>query len=86
MLAKDIMATNVITVPSTMPVLKAGKVMDILESNHVGVKAMHTIASPEAASRDLVIHLDVEDAGKVAAEIKQIGFHMDEREHRPWAV
>ena len=58
-------------------------IMDIVKAEGVKIKAMHTIAFPGAVSKDLIVHLDVEDASGIVAKIREHGFHVDEREHRP---
>jgi len=64
---------------------QVGKVMEVLRVLGVGIKTVWTVSVPNAASRDLVVHLDTDDTAKVTLvmnELKQLGFHMDEREHR----
>jgi len=55
--------------------------MDVIKSHDAEIKAMHTIAVPDAVSKDLIIHLNTEDAGKIEKQLKGLGFHVDEREH-----
>jgi len=59
------------------------KVMEVIREAGIGIKAMHTIACPEAVSRDLIVHLDTEDVKAIMKKIKGLGFHIDEREHQP---
>lgn len=59
------------------------KVMEVIKDAGLGIKAMHTIAFPEAVSRDLIVHLDTEDIKGIVKKIKGLGFHIDEREHQP---
>ena len=59
------------------------KVMEVVKGQGVGIKAMHTIAVADAASKDLILHLETEDAGKVTEQLRGAGFHVHERDHRP---
>lgn len=59
------------------------KVMEAVKAQKLSIKAAHTIAVPDAASRDLIVHLDTEDTGKLEAELKKLGFHVESREHSP---
>ncbi|MFO8009336.1 MAG: CBS domain-containing protein [Dehalococcoidia bacterium] len=59
------------------------KVMDVIKAESLGIKALHTIAFPGAASRDLIIHLDTENASGVSSKLRDLGFQTEEREHRP---
>ncbi len=57
------------------------KVMDAVKESGSGIKAIHTIAFPEAASRDLIVHIESEDAKGMVEKLKGMGFHVEEREH-----
>jgi len=57
------------------------KVMEAIKSEGIGVKVIHTIAVPEAASRDLIVHLDTQDISKVVSKLRELGFHVDERQY-----
>ncbi len=59
------------------------KVMDVIKSESLGIKALHTIAFPGAASRDLIVHLDTENASGILSKLRNLGFQTEEREHRP---
>ncbi len=59
------------------------KLMEVVKTEGVAIQALHTIGIPNAASKDLVVHLDTEDVQEVIRKIKEIGFHIDEREHQP---
>jgi len=59
------------------------KVMDCINRNGVGIKAVCTVAPSEAGKNDLLIHLDTEDAGQVIMELKKLGFSVDTREYKP---
>lgn len=61
------------------------KVMDVLKNRIASthIKALHTLGFSGAASRDLVIHLSTEDIAPIIADLKRLGFHVDEREHKP---
>lgn len=58
------------------------KVMDAVKESGTGIKAIHTIAFPEAVSKDLIVHIDGEDATGIVAKLKGMGFHVEEREHQ----
>lgn len=60
-------------------------VMEVLKKKAAGteIKAMHTLAFPDAASRDLVLHLNTEDVSSVKQELAHLGFRTDERDHLP---
>ena len=62
---------------------QVSKIMDVIKAHNIDIKAMHTIAFPDAESWDLVVHLDTEDAIDIMAEIRELGFHVNEREHHP---
>lgn len=55
------------------------KVTQCLSKDGVRVKAMCTVAPPEAEKNDLLVHLDKEDASQVVAELKNLGFSVDTR-------
>ena len=57
------------------------KVLDVIKNEGIGIKAMHTMAVPEAVSKDLIVHLDTEDINRIMAQLKGLGFHLDERDH-----
>ena len=59
------------------------KVMECINRNGVGIKAVCTVAPPEAEENDLLIHLDTENAGQVIMELKKLGFSVDTREYKP---
>ena len=59
------------------------KVMDAIKSNDLEIKAMHTIAVPDAVSKDLIVHLNTENVSKCKEDLKTMGFHVHEREHAP---
>jgi len=59
------------------------RVMDVVKDEGLEIKAVHTIAFPEAASKDLIVHLSTEDVKGVVAKIRKLGFHVDERDHKP---
>ncbi len=56
------------------------KVLEIVKNQNMSVKAVHTIGLPNSASRDLIIHLDTNNAADLTAQLKSAGFHLDERE------
>jgi len=60
-----------------------GKVMECLSKNGVGVKALGTVARPDAEKNDLLVHLDVEDPTQVIAELRNLGFSVAAREFKP---
>ncbi len=59
------------------------KVAECLEKNGVGIKAMCTVAPPEAEKNDLLVHLDTDDAGTVLAELRKLGLSADTRDFKP---
>lgn len=61
------------------------KIMEVVKAKAPGVKvkALHSVAIPDARSRDLVVHLDTEDITQVLAGVKAAGFRVDERDHYP---
>ncbi len=59
------------------------KVMECINRNGVGVKAVCTVTPSEAGKNDLLIHLDTEDADQVIMELKKLGFSVDTREYKP---
>jgi len=59
------------------------KVMECISKMGVATKALCTIAPPEAEKNDIIIHLDIEDASQIIAELKKLGFSVDTREYRP---
>lgn len=61
-------------------------VMDVIKEAGVSIKALHTISLPEAKSRDLVVHLETEDASEIIAKLKSLSYHVAEREHQPCTV
>lgn len=58
-------------------------VVECLKKNGVGIKAMCTVAPPEAERNDLLVHLDTDDAGTVLAELRKLGLSADSREFKP---
>ncbi len=58
------------------------KVMDAIKAGGATIKAMHTIAFSEAVSRDLIVHVDLNDANDIIEKLKGMGFHVDERIHQ----
>ncbi len=58
-------------------------IMNVINEHKVGIKAMHTIAFPDASSRDIIVHLDTEDAIDIMSQINKLGFQVNEREHKP---
>lgn len=60
------------------------KVMECINRNGVGIKAVCTTAPPEAEKNDLLIHLDTEDAGQVIMELEKLDFSVDTREYKPY--
>ncbi len=61
---------------------QVSRIMDILESHGLAIKAMHTITIPEETRKDLVVHLDTEDIANITLEIQNLGFKIDAREHQ----
>ncbi len=59
------------------------KIMDVVKGEGAEIKAIHTIAFPEAVSKDLIVHLGTEVVTGVVAKIRNLGFHVDERDHKP---
>ncbi len=58
-------------------------VMNVLKEQDIGIKAMHTVASDDDDSRDLIIHLDTENIIDLIVKLKDIGLHANEREYKP---
>ena len=58
-------------------------IMNVIKEHKVGIKAMHTVAYPEADSRDLIIHLNTQDVIDIMSAINNLGFQVNEREHKP---
>ncbi len=58
-------------------------VVEVIRDHNTGMKAIHTVEFPDAASRDLIIHLDTGDAIDIMTKIREIGFQVNEREHSP---
>ena len=61
---------------------QVSRIMDILESQGLAIKAMHTIAIPEETHKDLVVHLDTESIANVVLEIEKLGFQVNARDHQ----
>ncbi len=61
---------------------QVSSIMDVLDSQGLSIKAMHTIAMPEETIKDLVIHLDTENIANLTPEIEKLGFKVDAREHK----
>ena len=60
------------------------KVMEGINKTGVRIKTFCTLKSSEDEKKnDLVIHLDTEDASQIVAQLKSLGFSVDERIHRP---
>jgi acetoin utilization protein AcuB len=59
------------------------KVMECVSKHKVGIKAVCTVASPEAEKNDLILHLDTEDASPIIRELKNLGFSADTRWFKP---
>jgi len=59
------------------------KVMECINKSGVGIKAVGTVKSAEAGKEnDLLIHLDTEDVSQIIAQLKSVGFSVDERSHK----
>ena len=60
------------------------KVMECINKTGVGIKAFCTLKSSKDENKnDIVVHLDTEDASQIIAQLKGLGFSVDERLHRP---
>ena len=59
------------------------KVMECLSKAGVGIKAVCTMRPPDARTNEFVVHLDMEDAGQIIAQLKGIGFTVETREFKP---
>ena len=60
------------------------KVMECINKSSVGIKTICTLRSEEGGDKnDLLIHLDTEDVSQITAQIKGVGFSVDERSHKP---
>ncbi len=58
-------------------------IMNALKEHNLGIKAIHTVASHDDDSQDLIIHLDKENIIDLMVNLKDIGLHANEREHKP---
>ena len=58
------------------------KVMDAIKDGGATIKALHTISFPEAVSKDLIVHMDLDDATAIIEKLKGMSFHVDERAHQ----
>ncbi|HBE45422.1 MAG TPA: acetoin dehydrogenase [Deltaproteobacteria bacterium] len=59
------------------------KVMGCINKNGARIKAMCTVkSSGDEKKNDLIVHLDIEDASQIIAQLKSLGFSVDERSHR----
>ena len=58
-------------------------IMGVIRDAGVGIKAIHTIAFPDAQNLDLLIHLATENAIDIMSKLHEMGYHVNEREHKP---
>lgn len=59
------------------------KIMDVIKEEGDTIKAIHTVGFPDAVSKDLIVHLENDDPQGVIKKIKDLGFHIEAREHKP---
>ncbi|MDY7019247.1 MAG: CBS domain-containing protein [Chloroflexota bacterium] len=59
------------------------KVMECINKSGVRIKNVCTVRSEEGGDKsDLLIHLDTDDISQITAQIKGVGFSVDERSHK----
>ena len=59
------------------------KVMECINKSGVRIKTVCTVRSEEGGDKsDLLIHLDTDDISQITAQIKGVGFSVDERSHK----
>ncbi|MFC1944927.1 CBS domain-containing protein [Chloroflexota bacterium] len=62
---------------------RMGKVMKCVEERDIRVMAVCTVSPAEGTDNDLLLHLYADDATKIIADLKGMGFAVNAREHKP---
>jgi hypothetical protein len=56
-------------------------VLDTVKKSDIEVKSFCSLTSAGAGKNDFVLHLNSEDVDKLIAQLKGMGFSVEEREH-----
>jgi len=59
------------------------KVAECLSKAGVRIRSACTLETPEGTTRDLVVHIDAADPGRVVSHLKDLGFSVGTREYGP---
>ena len=58
-----------------------GEVTDIVCSHDVRIQSMCCVVAPATGRDDVILHLDIEDAGEIMAELEAKGYTVEARAH-----